>query len=141
MGATNKSKGPKKEKIKSEIRVFAPCEYIVQDKRNRFSLINIYDRIFTPEIPKNFLYRMLLSISAPIGSHNVKVTAENPEKDLIEIINVSQNIGEDGLFSLVIEGILEFKYYGIHYFNAYVDDDLIGRTYVNVAKPVEKTGA
>jgi hypothetical protein len=121
--------------ISCTIRIFTPCEYIIQDKKNRFSLINIFDRIFLQELPINYLFKLFLSISAPIGGHFIKVTIEDPEKVQSELATLSQNIGEDGLFNLAIEGIFEFKYYGRYWFNAYVDDKFIGQTYVNINKP------
>lgn len=121
--------------VDGTIRAFVTCEYIVQDKKNRFSLINIFDRIFFKELPGSYPFRIFASFASVAGKHDVRITEENPEKPSAEIYSDQFAMGKDGVYTIAVQGVFDFDYYGRHYFHLYLDEKLIGTTFLDVKEP------
>ncbi|MBE0682070.1 MAG: hypothetical protein IH589_09145 [Anaerolineales bacterium] len=123
----------KKISNKPVLRTFALCEYVVVDKSNRFSLVNIFDKIFLPETPAGYPFNLYVAISVDDKKHNFKVFLESPKGEETKILEVDETTKED-LYAIQVKGFFEFKDFGKYWFNIHVDDNLIGRHFFSVNK-------
>lgn len=122
----------------AEIRSFLMCEYIVLDKKNRFSLINIFDRIFFKELPSSYPFKIFVSFIGSAGSHEIKLVAENAKDKDNTIYEDKVTLDKESIFTLTVEGLFDFTYFGKHFFSLYLDGQKIGRTFLNVDKVEEQ---
>lgn len=131
------------EKVTSEqggeIRSFLMCEYIVLDKKNRFSLINIFDRIYFKELPSSYPFKIFISFIGTSGSHEVKLIAENANDKNNTIYEDKITLDKESIFTLTVEGLFDFTYFGKHFFSLYLDGRRIGKTFLNVDKVEEQS--
>lgn len=115
------------------LRTFALCEYVVIDKANRFSLVNIFDKIFVPETPTAYPFNLYIAISVDDREHNFKVLLESPKDEETKILEVDQ-VTKEELYVIQVKGLFEFKDFGKYWFNILVDDKLIGKHFFTVSK-------
>ncbi|MCE9644461.1 MAG: hypothetical protein K8S20_00565 [Chloroflexi bacterium] len=129
------TKNPKKklnDKITPLVSIFAFCESFIQDKRNRFSLINIFDRVHFSNVPAPFPITIFVSASLPPGTHKISIVVGNPanKKEIggHQIVIPSDN----PVFNYAINDIVIFDHYGKQDFHIKIDGEIISSSFITV---------
>jgi hypothetical protein len=114
---------------------FVICENTIEDRANRISIINIFNRIYFENLPATAAFRVYLSAILPEGNHKINITLESPDSTTTsyaqaEIMLLLQD--KIDLVAIITNNFTEYNSYFIHAFD---NDKIIATQELAVQKP------
>lgn len=128
----------------AHIEFFTLCDYATTSKEGKLSIIGIFDRMFTRQLPSTFARFFIVAIlkGEPDSEHQVTLSLTDPDGgDVMPAKQLKIKLGAQGRSNIITDVVnLPLKMAGDHRLQLTSDEKQLGSTTFTVTKITPQSG-